>query len=187
MRLVAQISGINHSLTDHLIQILIVPREYQTAHLYLRVERLMSVLESPETTTGRFVARIGSNLAVLLLIASLAACSSLPGYNLFAGKGRVIYNASSWCVPFRLKRVLRGVARKYGTVTVHSTYRTWWHNRKVGGARRSMHRRCKAVDFSVNGNMRAAYRYVKRHRSVGGYKRYSSGHIHIDTGSKRTW
>ncbi len=128
---------------------------------------------------------IGSKLVVLLLVASLVACSSLPGFGLFGGK--VAYDGPSWCVPFRLKRVLRKVARKYGDVTVHSTYRTWWHNRKVGGARKSMHRRCKAADFSVKGNMRAAYRYVKSHPSVGGHKLYRSGHIHIDTGTKRTW
>jgi hypothetical protein len=131
--------------------------------------------------------RIATNLVALILVASLAACSSLPGFNLFGGGGTVRYNGPSWCLPWRLKRVLRQVARKYGDVTVHSTYRSWWHNRKVGGARRSMHRRCKAADFTVNGNMRAAYRFVARHPSVGGYKRYASGHIHIDTGAKRTW
>jgi len=128
-----------------------------------------------------------TRFVVLALVLSLAACSSLPGFNLFAGKGSVKYNGPSWCVPWRLKRVLRKVARKYGNVTVHSTYRTWWHNRKVGGAQHSMHRRCKAVDFSVDGSMAAAYRYVSRHPSVGGHKRYRSGHIHIDTGPKRTW
>lgn len=129
---------------------------------------------------------LSKNILLLLLVSSLASCSSLPGFNFF-GKGTVTYNGPSWCVPFRLKRVLRQVARKYGNVTVHSTYRTWWHNRKVGGASKSMHRRCKAVDFSVDRNMGAAYRYVNRHRSVGGHKRYQSGHIHIDTGAKRTW
>ncbi len=124
---------------------------------------------------------------VVLLSASLAACSSLPGFGLFAGKGRVSYDAPSWCLPLRLKRALRKVARKYGNVRVHSTYRTWWKNRNVGGARKSMHRRCKAVDFSVDGDMRAAYRYVKSLRGVGGHKLYRSGHIHIDAGAKRTW
>ncbi len=128
---------------------------------------------------------VGSKLVALLLVVSLVGCSSLPGTGFFGGK--VTYEGPSWCVPFRLKRVLRKVARKYGDVTVHSTYRTWWHNRKVGGARKSMHRRCKAADFSVKGNMWAAYRYVKNHRSVGGHKLYKSGHIHIDTGVKRTW
>ncbi|MCP4185861.1 MAG: DUF882 domain-containing protein [Hyphomicrobiales bacterium] len=99
----------------------------------------------------------------------------------------VHYQGPSWCVPWRLKRVLRKVARKYGNVTVHSTYRSWWHNRKVGGAPRSAHRRCKAVDFSVDGNMGEAYFFVSKHPSVGGHKRYNSGHIHIDTGRKRTW
>ncbi len=136
---------------------------------------------------SRIIQSLATKFAVLALVLSLAACSSLPGLNLFGGSGVVNYQEPSWCVPWRLKRVLRRVASKYGNVTVHSTYRTWWHNRKVGGARRSKHRLCMAVDFSVDGNMAAAYRYVSRHPSVGGYKRYKSGHIHIDTGAKRTW
>ncbi len=147
----------------------------------------MAYLATPKSAITHWIARGSSKLIVLVLIGSLTACSSLPGFNLFSGRGSVTYNGPSWCVPFRLKRVLRQVARKYGDVTVHSTYRTWWHNRKVGGASRSLHRRCRAVDFSVDGNMRAAYRYVRRHRSVGGHKRYRSGHIHIDAGVKRTW
>ncbi len=130
---------------------------------------------------------ISRKLVALLLVATLSACSALPNFGVFGSKGTVTYQATSWCVPFRLKRVLRKVARKYGNVSVHSSYRTWWHNRKVGGAKRSMHRRCKAVDFSVDGNMQAAYRYVKNHPSVGGSKLYRSGHIHIDTGTRRTW
>jgi len=128
-----------------------------------------------------------SRFVVLALVDRLTACSSLPGFNFFGGQGTVTYNATYWCLPWKLKRVLREVAYKYGDVTVHSTYRSWWHNRKVGGAKHSMHRRCKAADFTVNGNMTAVYRFVSRHPSVGGHKRYRSGHIHIDTGAKRTW
>ncbi len=146
----------------------------------------MSILYQISATALQWQKAFGSKILVLVLVSSLTACSSLPSFGLFGG-GSVTYNAPSWCVPFRLKRVLRQVARRYGNVTVHSTYRTWWHNRKVGGASKSMHRRCKAVDFSVSKNMSAAYRYVARHRSVGGHKRYRSGHIHIDTGAKRTW
>jgi len=136
----------------------------------------------PEIPAG-----LGSKVIVLFMVAVLTGCASLPGANFFGGKGTVTYKAPSWCVPFRLKRVLRQVAYKYGDVTVYSTYRSWWKNRKVGGAERSLHRRCKAVDFVVDGNMGAVLRYVRKSRSVGGYKRYSSGHIHIDTGAKRTW
>ena len=146
----------------------------------------MQFLDQSIPTIVRTCQKTGKKIIVLFLVASLASCSSLPGFGFFS-KGTVTYNGPSWCLPFRLKRVLRQVARKYGNVTVHSSYRTWWHNRKVGGAKKSMHRRCKAVDFSVDRNTGAAYRYVSKHRSVGGYKRYRSGHIHIDTGTKRTW
>ena len=131
--------------------------------------------------------KISGKLVVLGLVAFLSACSSVSGLSPFARNGTVNYNDSSWCVPGRLKRVMRQVAHKYGDVTVHSTYRTWWHNIKVGGAKRSMHRKCRAIDFSINGNMEAAYRFVSRHPSVGGHKLYPSGHIHIDAGAKRSW
>lgn len=122
-------------------------------------------------------------IMVLGIVASITSCASIPGFR----KGTVTYNDSSWCLPARLKRVMREVAYKYGNVTVHSTHRTWWHNRKVGGAKRSMHRKCRAADFSVDGNMQAAFQYIDKHPSVGGRKRYTSGHIHIDSGAKRSW
>ena len=125
-------------------------------------------------------------LVVLGLVAVLSSCAS-SGLSPFARNGTVTYNDASWCLPGRLKRVMRQVARRYGNVTVHSTHRTWWHNLKVGGAKRSLHRRCRAADFSVNGDMEAAYNYVSRHTSVGGHKWYRSGHIHIDVGAKRSW
>jgi len=135
-----------------------------------------------------FIARkFSRNLTVFVLAAFLSSCSSVSALNPFARNGTVHYNDSSWCLPGRLKRVIRQVAHKYGDVTVHSTYRTWWQNMKIGGARRSMHRKCRAIDFSVNGNMEAAYHFVARHPSVGGHKLYKSGHIHIDAGAKRTW
>lgn len=103
-------------------------------------------------------------------------------------KGRRIhYNAPSKCVPARLKRVLKSVAAKYGPITVNSTYRSSKKNRKIGGKKRSYHLRCAAVDFRVHARTKGLLSYLKRHKSVGGYKRYRSGFYHIDTGPKRTW
>ncbi len=145
-----------------------------TNQIDLRLEPLM---------INRKIIQFLKCIMVLGLLISFTSCASLPGFR----KGAVTYNDPSWCLPARLKRVLRQVAYRYGNVTVHSTHRTWWHNYKVGGARRSLHRRCRAADFTLAGNMQAPYQYVSRHPSVGGRKRYSSGHIHIDVGAKRSW
>ena len=129
--------------------------------------------------------------AVLFLSLTLSACSSMPGLYLIGGKGEVHYSKASWCVPWRLKRVLRRVAHRYGDVMVFSTWRSPWHNWRVNGASRSYHKTCRAADFKVRGaDMRKVYRYVKKQREVGGHKLYThrrGGHIHIDTGPRRTW
>ena len=117
---------------------------------------------------------------------SFSSLPSLPSFKR-ASRGRVTYNAKSWCVPPKLKRVLRRVARRYGSVTVTSTYRGWFHNKRVGGARKSLHRKCKAVDFVVKGNQRKIAAYLRRQRAVGGFKKYRGGHFHIDTGKRRSW
>lgn len=131
---------------------------------------------------------IASLLAVSLLVAS---CSSLPVLYRIGGEGTVHYKKASWCVPWSLKRVLRRVAHRYGDVVVFSTWRSPWHNWRVGGASSSYHKTCQAVDFKVRGaNMRRVYAYVKRQSAVGGHKLYSrrrGGHIHIDTGPRRSW
>jgi len=125
------------------------------------------------------------------MAASLSSCSSLPGLYLIGGKGRVNYSKTAWCVPGRLKRVLRRVAHRYGDVNVFSTWRSPWHNRKVGGASKSYHKTCRAADFKVRGaSMSTVYKYVKSQSEVGGHKLYPAsrgGHIHIDTGPRRSW
>ena len=130
-----------------------------------------------------------SALVAAMLV--LSGCSSLPFLYTIGGEGEVIYQKMSWCVPGKLKRVLRRVAHRYGDVIVFSTWRSPWHNWRVGGASASYHKTCQAVDFKVRGaDMRAVYAYVKRQKGVGGHKLYSSrrgGHIHIDTGPRRTW
>ncbi|MEM0899480.1 MAG: D-Ala-D-Ala carboxypeptidase family metallohydrolase [Pseudomonadota bacterium] len=103
-----------------------------------------------------------------------------------AGK-RIHFRAPSKCVPARLKKVLREVAAKYGPITVNSTYRSPAKNRKIGGKRSSYHLKCAAIDFRVHGRTKGLLSYLRKHPSVGGYKRYKSGFYHIDTGPKRTW
>ena len=106
----------------------------------------------------------------------------------FVGKPRGMRINAPWkCVPARLKRVLNQISKRFGPVTINSTARSRRHNRLVGGKRRSYHLRCQAVDFRVRGRTKGLKRWLARHPSVGGYKRYRTGFFHIDTGPKRTW
>ena len=100
---------------------------------------------------------------------------------------RIHYNAPSKCVPARLKKVLEQVAARYGPITVNSTVRSVKANRKAGGKSKSFHLSCAAVDFRVHASTKGLLGYLRSNPSVGGYKRYSSGFYHIDTGPKRTW
>lgn len=101
--------------------------------------------------------------------------------------GNITQNASLNCSPKRLKNVIYQVARKFGHVVVNSTGRSKRKNRLIGGASRSYHLNCQAIDFRVTGNSRGLYRYLRNHPSVGGLKRYRSGFYHIDSGPRRTW
>lgn len=101
--------------------------------------------------------------------------------------GRITERASLRCSPNELKAVIYQVARKFGHVVVNSTYRSNRRNRIVGGARRSYHLHCRAIDFRVRGNNRGLYRYLRNHPYVGGLKRYRSGFYHIDNGPRRSW
>ncbi|HUS98312.1 MAG TPA: D-Ala-D-Ala carboxypeptidase family metallohydrolase [Hyphomicrobiaceae bacterium] len=97
----------------------------------------------------------------------------------------VSWVASSGCLNGRLRAAIYTVARTYGHVRVNSTCRSRRKNRRVGGARRSLHLSGNAADIRVSGNIRGAARYL---RSVaGGYKHYGGGLFHIDTGVRRSW
>jgi uncharacterized protein YcbK (DUF882 family) len=100
---------------------------------------------------------------------------------------RIYYNAPSKCVPSRLISVLERVAKKYGPITVNSTYRSQSRNRRAGGKKRSYHLKCAAIDFRVHASTKGLLRYLKGQKEVGGYKRYKSGFYHIDIGPRRTW
>lgn len=99
----------------------------------------------------------------------------------------ITLNAPWKCVPNKLKVVINQVSRKFGHVTINSTNRSRRKNRRVGGARRSWHIGCRAVDFRVRGRTRGLYRWLRNHPNVGGLKRYRSGFYHIDIGPRRTW
>lgn len=131
----------------------------------------------------RFFTIPGLLVAALLL----GACAKTPIVNLvFAGNKDVTYKDTKSCVPWRLKRAVNHTSRKFGKIIVTSTKREAGENRRNGGAKKSFHLRCKAVDFSLKADRAKVLKFLKNHNSVGGYSSYTS-HYHIDTGPKRTW
>lgn len=108
-----------------------------------------------------------------------------PPKSITGGARGVTWVAQAGCLNGRLKAAIYHVARNYGRVRVNSTCRSRRHNRRVGGARRSLHLSGNAADIRIWGNVRAAARYLRQ--VAGGYKHYGGGLFHIDTGPKRSW
>lgn len=96
-------------------------------------------------------------------------------------------NVQGRCLPKTLLNVLYDVGLKFGDVKVISGYRSPSHNRAVGGATRSMHVECRAIDFFVAGSGSGIVDWLIRRQEVGGYKRYPFGSFHIDNVPRRTW
>lgn len=94
------------------------------------------------------------------------------------------------CFPAKLRNVLAKVRARYGTTAIVSSgYRSRNHNRRVGGARRSMHVQCKAADIRVPGvGKYTLARYLKSLSGVGGVGTYGCNKsVHVDVGPKRQW
>lgn len=126
---------------------------------------------------------------VFLFGAAFSACATdsawqTSGLNYPA---QVDWNDTRWCVPLRLKFALRKVSRRFGPVTVHSTYRSPFENWRKGGKPRSYHLTCRAVDFSVRDDPDGVGQYLRTLPAVGGHSRYPEGFYHVDTGPRRTW
>ncbi|MEL7274213.1 MAG: D-Ala-D-Ala carboxypeptidase family metallohydrolase [Pseudomonadota bacterium] len=94
------------------------------------------------------------------------------------------------CFPPQLVRILKRVERRFGrTPIVTSGYRSRRHNRRIRGARNSMHIYCKAADIQVKGVSK--WQLAKYLRSIpgrGGVGTYCyTKSVHIDIGNKRDW
>jgi len=71
---------------------------------------------------------------------------------------------------------------------VNSAYRSPEHNKKVGGAKESMHLKGKAFDISMSNHDPAHFERCARQCGFTGFGFYpGSNFIHIDTGTSRTW
>jgi hypothetical protein len=133
--------------------------------------------------------KAGPAAALLLATAILlTGCANLHGSRSDgAYAASVTWNDTRWCVPWRLKRVLKRVSQNYGPVVVHSTHRWPMENFRKGGKPKSYHLRCSAVDFSVSTYDGDITGYLVNQPEVGGFSRYPQGFYHIDTGPRRTW
>ncbi|MEP1430492.1 MAG: D-Ala-D-Ala carboxypeptidase family metallohydrolase [Rhizobiaceae bacterium] len=94
------------------------------------------------------------------------------------------------CFPPKLVRLLRQIERRFGRAPIiTSGYRSRAYNRRIRGARNSMHIQCKAADIQVKGvSKRRLARYVRSLPGRGGVGTYcNSKSIHVDVGRKRDW
>jgi Peptidase M15 len=89
-----------------------------------------------------------------------------------------------------LLTILKDIQAHFGRpIEVQSGYRSPTHNKRVGGARKSLHMRGRAADIRVQGVSGARLlTFLRSHPRVGGIGYFmAGGFIHIDDGRKRTW
>jgi uncharacterized protein YcbK (DUF882 family) len=118
-------------------------------------------------------------LAVLILC-SLAVTSVDVSANVSGARG----------LNPRLVNLLNRVSRHFRRpVVVVSGCRSRKHNRRVGGARNSMHLRCMAADIRVSGVARnRVARFARGLPGRGGIGTYCRNSVvHIDVGPRREW
>ncbi|MFD0915590.1 YcbK family protein [Pseudahrensia aquimaris] len=118
--------------------------------------------------------------------------ASLPSQTRRGNFGLKLQTASVrvHCFPRELVRILKRVERKFGrTPVVTSGYRSPAKNRRVRGARNSVHLTCKAADIQVPGVSKwTLARYLRRVPGRGGVGTYChTNSVHIDVGKKRDW
>ncbi len=94
------------------------------------------------------------------------------------------------CFPPDLVRILKQVERRFGcTPIVTSGYRSRSYNRRIRGARNSMHIHCKAADIQVKGVSKwKLAKYLRSLPGRGGVGTYChTRSVHIDVAGKRDW
>lgn len=94
------------------------------------------------------------------------------------------------CLKPQLVKVLKGIERHYGReVVVTSGFRSPSFNRRVRGAKHSLHMYCAAADIQVQGVSKwALAKYLRGLPGRGGVGTYChTDSIHVDIGPDRDW
>lgn len=94
------------------------------------------------------------------------------------------------CLKPSLVRMLKQIERRFGKrVVVTSGYRSPEYNKRVRGARRSMHMYCAAADIQLDGVSKwDLATYVRSMPGRGGVGTYChTNSVHIDVGPERDW
>ncbi len=118
--------------------------------------------------------------------------ASLSGMARLAPSGFLVQreDIETGCFDGGLRQLLGQIERRFGErVVITSGYRSPSHNRRVNGAKASMHMACKAADLHVPGvsgqTVAAFVRSLPNRGGVGTYCHTAA--IHVDVGRKRDW
>ena len=119
-------------------------------------------------------------------VASLSGMARLAPSGFLVQRDDIVTN----CFGSELVTMLRQIERKFGKkVIVTSGFRSPSHNKRVNGAKASMHMACKAADLHVPGTdgkqVAAFVRALPGRGGVGTYCHTAA--IHVDVGPKRDW
>lgn len=119
--------------------------------------------------------------AVFALLALTTSAHALA----ICGSDKVIKATSDRtdCLPKVVCKTMREVADRFGTVKIVSSYRPAADNAKRGGAKKSMHIQCRAVDFLVPGYDRRNTQQELANfleNKPGRYNVYCTGRTHFD-------
>ncbi|HEU4986266.1 MAG TPA: D-Ala-D-Ala carboxypeptidase family metallohydrolase [Rhizobiaceae bacterium] len=94
------------------------------------------------------------------------------------------------CLKPSLVRMIRTIESHYGRrAVITSGYRSPTHNRRVRGARKSLHMYCAAADIQVQGVSKwELARFVRSMPGRGGVGTYChTNSVHVDVGPERDW
>lgn len=140
------------------------------------------------------VGNMKSIISLLVLGFSCLCEARLPtnssGIELDEMRGvRIATDDSTSCIPPKLLGFIDELRTRFGRVEINSGYRSPKHNRNVGGARRSQHMNCNALDFKVPGVPRAEVKLFLTAKFSGraGIGYYCNERFHLDVGTPRQW
>lgn len=118
--------------------------------------------------------------------------ASAAGLARLAPNGLLVQTESvdTACLKPALVRTLKSIEKHYGKrIVVTSGYRSPTHNKRVRGARNSLHMYCAAADIQISGVGKwELARYARSMNGRGGVGTYChTESVHIDVGPERDW